>query len=55
MAQKYDEMNLNYKRTTTQEKGWSSESWDEFDKCDGNEICYAMRMILSCSMRNGER
>ena len=40
MAQKYDEMNLNYKRTTTQEKGWSSESWDEFDKCDGNEILY---------------
>ncbi len=40
MAQKYDEMNLNYKRTTTQEKGWSSESWDEFDKCDGNEILF---------------
>ena len=38
MKRKYDEMGLNYKRTTTQEKGWSSESWDEFDKCDGNEI-----------------
>jgi len=40
MAEKYDEMNLNYKRTQTQEKGWLSESWDEFDKCDGNEILY---------------
>ncbi len=40
VAQRYDERNLNYKRTTTQEKGWSSESWDEFDKCDGNEILY---------------
>jgi len=36
MAEKYEEMNLNYKRTQTQDKGWSSESWDEFDKCDGN-------------------
>jgi len=33
-------MNLNYVRTQTQEKGWSSESWDEFDKCDGREILY---------------
>ena len=40
MATKYDKMNLNYKRTQTQEKGWSSESWDEFDKCDGHEILY---------------
>ena len=40
MATKYNEMNLNYKRTQTQEKGWSSESWDEFDKCDGHEILY---------------
>ena len=40
MAERYDKMNLNYKRTGTQEKGWSSESWDEFDKCDGNEILY---------------
>ncbi len=31
-------MGLNYKKMATQEKGWSSESWDEFDKCDGNEI-----------------
>jgi hypothetical protein len=43
MAQGYDgheDLGLNYKRTSTQEKGWSSEAWDEFDKCDGNEILF---------------
>ena len=38
MEKKYDKMRLNYKKTSTPEKGWSSESWDEFDKCAGNEI-----------------
>ena len=40
MTASYTEMNLNYLRTQTQEKGWSSESWDEFDKCDGREILF---------------
>jgi len=40
MAQGYEDLGLNYKRTSTQEKGWSSEAWDEFDKCDGNEILF---------------
>ena len=36
----YEDLGLNYKRTSTQEKGWSSEAWDEFDKCNGNEILF---------------
>ena len=42
MAQGYGEMGLNYKRTSTQEKGWSSESCYEFDKCAGDEILFDM-------------
>jgi phenolic acid decarboxylase len=42
MAKNYDEMRLNYKKTSTPEKGGSSEAWDEFDKCTGNEIRFDM-------------
>jgi len=40
MAREYGEMSLNYRRTSTTERGWSTESMDEFDKCDGNEIWF---------------
>ena len=42
MAERYDEMNLNYRRTSTQERGWSSETMDEFNRLDGNEIWFDM-------------
>ncbi len=42
MAKEYGEMSLNYRRTSTLERGWSTESMDEFDKCDGNEMWFDM-------------
>ncbi len=59
MAEKYDKMKLNHKRTSTPEKVWSSESWDEFDKCTGGEILFDINekdtVMGQMFYENGER
>ncbi len=40
-------MSSNYRRTSTQERGWSCESMDEFEKCSGNEIWFDLDVAVT--------
>ena len=39
-AEQKEERKMNWRPSKPQEKGWSSESLDEFDEYDGNEILF---------------